>query len=737
MHATAWLLPIVLLSCILLLTCRAAGDVSISDLPVPQGELSPVPWVSPEDDSWHQGKPLFTLGEGSDDSSAQGWVAVTESDIRLYVLVKDDGHENNQTGGNVWNGDAIQIGIDGRGDGSCGMSPETHAMFGPDDAALTFALTSSGPVAYVHFSGKSGLGRTSLPQECAVISRDDATKITTYDLRIPWSALDTPPGLFPTIGLAVQINDNDPNGDAQARLHWGRGADGVPRPGRFERLLPGDPSGSRVHALPSTGVLWGPDDQAEIQVVVASDAPQVVRATLGDDRVEKTIPGDGRPHRLVVRGRPADLASAADGLAMKVVVSPQGGKPVLDESVALVVPEAVYQDVVNRCATLARKAEHPLMARHLRSVQAVVQMEWARLTLYAEGDPLTTKATLGRLQKLQIGLAGTGGKWQTYLDGKRELVISFLSRRDQTVQYYHLGLPKDWDPDKAYPLFLELHGAGDANPLNGIAAHVGGDEGSTPTLAGYTAPITYAGLQRNGYHLMPFGRGNTGYRDIGETDVWEALADFDRNFKTDPDRRYLYGFSMGGGGTWALGARTPDKWAAIAIFAGAVRGDSWTPSLGRNVTYLPTWMWAGEDDRFFRSISRLREMMREYGAEPTFSSTPNLGHNYLGEKQVEAINWLQQHTRKRPDAFQFVADTTQHSGVWGINMARDPAMSGLPSFVCKIEGNTVRLDTDGTPQVEINLGEGGLGLTGEATVILNGKQAYQGAVETVKLKTTE
>lgn len=733
MHGTAFVVALRLLVLLAVVAAPALAQVAITEKPEPDPARGhKVPWVKPGDTTWRLGNHLFDIGDGAEDSSASGWGAVSDRGIHLLVIVRDESHGNSQSGGDIWNGDALQIGIDGRGDGSHGMDPSTRATFGPDDMAISVALTDDGAVGYVHFSGNSDLQRSAMPDGTVAVVRNEDAKLTTYDVTVPWEMMDTPAGLYATVGVAVQVNDNDAGQREQERIYFGRGADGHPGPGMFEKLIPGNPPGNRLAALPGNGTLWDADDRALIDLVVASDGPQVITATMGGTVTELPVPGDGRVRRYAVTGRP-DADEAAGEMALAVSVGPTGGEPALTESVGLVVPEAVYESLVERYAALAAKEEHPLMKRHLKSVEALVRKEWARLQLYRPDDPLEAADTLARIQRMHVGLDIDAGDFETYLAGKRELVVAYLSRRDGTLQYYHLGLPKDWDPDKAYPLFLELHGAGNENPLNGVAAHTGGAESETPDLAGYTAPITYAGHQRNGYHVMPFGRGNTGYRDIGETDVWEALADFDRNFKTDPDRRYLYGFSMGGGGTWRLATRTPDRWAAIAVFAGAARGGDMAAVLARNVTYVPTWLWAGEKDRFFVTVSRMRDYIVDAGGRPAFSSTPDLGHNYLGEKQEEAINWLQRHVRKRPTEFEFYADTDDHLGVWGITMRRDPAMSGLPSFKCSIEGNTVRLDTKGTPAVRLELGEGGLGLQGEVTVVLNGKQAYKGPAETVDL----
>ena len=42
--------------------------------------------------------------------------------------------------------------------------------------------------------------------------------------------------------------------------------------------------------------------------------------------------------------------------------------------------------------------------------------------------------------------------------------------------------------------------------------------------------------------LEVFGRTNDAYRWSGETDVWEALAAVERNYKIDPDRIVVRGF---------------------------------------------------------------------------------------------------------------------------------------------------------------------------------------------------
>ena len=70
---------------------------------------------------------------------------------------------------------------------------------------------------------------------------------------------------------------------------------------------------------------------------------------------------------------------------------------------------------------------------------------------------------------------------------------------------------------------------------------------------------------------------------------------------------------------------------------------------------------------------------------------------------------------------------------WGITMNRDIAVSPLPEFECTITGNTVRIDSTGTAGLDVNLGAGGLGLSGTVTVIWNGTKAYEGPASAIEL----
>src|ERR1039457_2904318 len=130
--------------------------------------------------------------------------------------------------------------------------------------------------------------------------------------------------------------------------------------------------------------------------------------------------------------------------------------------------EAVRQ-LGNRLDQLAATAEPPLFKRHLTSVNAIAHSEAARAMLYAGSDPKAAEEALGFVTQLIKAYGGDAAHWNTYLEGRRGLVLARLSGRDGTLQFSIVRLPTAWDPQRAYPLLMNLHGAGPASPLHYVA----------------------------------------------------------------------------------------------------------------------------------------------------------------------------------------------------------------------------------------------------------------------------
>ncbi|TVR40391.1 MAG: alpha/beta hydrolase [Bacteroidia bacterium] len=131
-------------------------------------------------------------------------------------------------------------------------------------------------------------------------------------------------------------------------------------------------------------------------------------------------------------------------------------------------------------------------------------------------------------------------------DHNRHHERTFISNIDGSVQYYSVAPSTSEDPGQA--LILSVHGAS-VEATNQTRAYQQKDWG-------YIVAPT---------NRRPFG---FNWEEWGRIDALEVLDQARRVFDTDTAKTYLTGHSMGGHGTWFLGATYPDRFAAIAPAAG-------------------------------------------------------------------------------------------------------------------------------------------------------------------------
>ncbi|TDE17524.1 carboxylesterase family protein [Dyadobacter psychrotolerans] len=136
---------------------------------------------------------------------------------------------------------------------------------------------------------------------------------------------------------------------------------------------------------------------------------------------------------------------------------------------------------------------------------------------------------------------------ETYEAGK-QYSRTFVSDIDGSVQYYAVSPYIGPKTNTAPALFFSVHGA-EVQAISQARAYKPKDWGVL---------------------VAPTNRRPRGFNweDWGRLDALEVLDIAKKTFSPDPSKIYLTGHSMGGHGTWFLGATYPDKWAAIAPSAG-------------------------------------------------------------------------------------------------------------------------------------------------------------------------
>lgn len=200
--------------------------------------------------------------------------------------------------------------------------------------------------------------------------------------------------------------------------------------------------------------------------------------------------------------------------------------------------------------------------------------------------------------KIQLEMAGEVRQW------------AYRSKIDGTDQPYSLYVPSSYDPKRAYSLLIGLHG------------YSGDDVESLQKLLGGYRPEDFL-------VVAPLGRGDLGYRSLGEVDVLDVIQEIQTFYHINPDRIYLTGWSMGGSGTWRLGQLYPHRFAAIAPFCG------WTGiSFLVNMRNLPAMVVHGAADPVIPVYldQMAANFLQEYlGAPLDYHELPGVGHDVWTE----------------------------------------------------------------------------------------------------------
>ncbi|HSZ80692.1 MAG TPA: prolyl oligopeptidase family serine peptidase [Polyangia bacterium] len=167
----------------------------------------------------------------------------------------------------------------------------------------------------------------------------------------------------------------------------------------------------------------------------------------------------------------------------------------------------------------------------------------------------------------------SGGE-DPYWYARGAFVKAYRSEWDGTLQPYALYVPRDYDDKRAWPLVVALHGAS-SNHRHMLRRVFGVDNrpGESDEEASRNE-VTFPDVEA--LVVAPYGRGELmGYDGLGEEDVLRVIADVRRAYKIDPDRVSLTGLSMGGGGTWTIGLRHPELFAALAPVCGVTDVRKW------------------------------------------------------------------------------------------------------------------------------------------------------------------
>lgn len=228
----------------------------------------------------------------------------------------------------------------------------------------------------------------------------------------------------------------------------------------------------------------------------------------------------------------------------------------------------------------------------------------------------------------------------------------FIAKKDTLP--YRLLLPKNYDPNKSYPLILMLHGAGER-----------GNDNDKQLVHGSKLFLEEKNRdQFPAFVLFPQCPENSYWSNVSEKEVVEGkwtfsfinggtptkamvlvqamLKDFIKTHKVNENQIYVGGLSMGGMGTFEIVNRNPGLFAAAFPICGGAN-----PETAANLKSTDWWVFHGGSDSVVpveHSQQMVTALNRE-GASVKFSYYPDVDHNSWDNAFAEPqlLPWLFSH----------------------------------------------------------------------------------------------
>lgn len=221
---------------------------------------------------------------------------------------------------------------------------------------------------------------------------------------------------------------------------------------------------------------------------------------------------------------------------------------------------------------------------------------------------------------------------------------------DGATMPYLLLKPRDYDPQKHYPLVLFYHGAGERGADNHVQWRNGVEifqkaENREKFPCFVIAPQCPAGKQ---WVNVPWGDDSEIQPAEPSRQLKLSLAilkSVEHEFSIDANRLYVAGLSMGGFATWDVITRYPDLFAAAVPVCGG--GDE---KQAAKIKDLPIWAFHGSADTTVKTI-RSRNMIaaiKEAGGNPKYTEYPGVGHGSWvpAFKEPQLLTWMFEQKKK-------------------------------------------------------------------------------------------
>jgi len=359
-----------------------------------------------------------------------------------------------------------------------------------------------------------------------------------------------------------------------------------------------------------------------------------------------------------------------------------------------------------------------------------------------EEDKDKRQAIVAQLRKLEFSAVEKAVRESPRGPAKLELgkVVERQSKSDLDGEpfTYAVHVPAAYDPAKAWPLLVTLHGTGGSGTA-WIQTWLRTARENHVVIAPTTPRHTW-GPRQGHYYVL--------------TAVREILDEL----RIDGNRIYLDGMSMGGGGAFRLAEHFPDRWAAIAPRCNVPdirqkKVKSFVTMLAENFRGVPVyWVVGAKDEKVSIELARAGKTDIEAAkGEFVYREFPDGGHDWSLERDDAVMEWYGKHARAPyPEEIVWKSYEKIFARAWWVEVTRrsEPPplimvhldMKGQeserrtelrpPAVVrAKRKGNAIEVTCEEVKELRVWLDDAMADLDKPVTVTVNGKKLHDGVVK--------
>lgn len=359
-----------------------------------------------------------------------------------------------------------------------------------------------------------------------------------------------------------------------------------------------------------------------------------------------------------------------------------------------------------------------------------------------EEDKDKRQAIVAQLRKLEFAAVEKAvresPRGPTKLEVGKVLERQSKSDLDGEAFTYAVHLPPAYDPAKAWPLLVTLHGTG-GNGTAWIQTWLRTVRDKYVVIAPTTPRHTWGARQGHFYALT-------------------AIREMMDELRIDGDRIYLDGMSMGGGGAFRLAEHFPDRWAAIGPRCNVpdirVKKDkTFVTMLAENFHGVPVyWVVGAKDEKVSIELARAGKTDLEAAkGELVYREFPDGGHDWSLEKDEAVLDWYDKHARNPyPEDLVWKSYEKIFARAWWVEVTRrtDPPPMIIvhmdqknqeserrtelrpPAVVkAKRKGNALEITTEEVLQLRVWLDDAMVDLDKPVTITVNGRKLHDGMVK--------